>query len=761
MAISYQDFKNKTLGNGYDIDGWFLYQCLTEGHLVKLSDNSYKDVSELVKGDVLSTGNTVLSNETKEADVYYLSTSQGWAKVTKDHKVFTTKGEKVVTELVKEKDSILIDTSVNTEAEYDLTEDELRFFGFWLGDGTTRYRWENTTKPQAFLTVGTEAKRDYIEGLNIHVRKTTHSNGKASIYTLTNRYHKRLNELIHRFNDKNIVDIFTPEQYSYIIEGYSKADGSLKGGSCKITSVNKQLLVTIQHGCHVNGWSAVLSKKWDREPTNFCDNPKPIWRLSINKNRKLINRFISLEPIGKETVYVLNTDGDHSYFADNQLHHNCWDGYAQFCIENGIPYANCTVSGFVKDLWEQRHSNGILNYFDEVTMLEPGDLVIFKEHPWTPYSHVAVFDSDIDGVYGTFLGQNQGPNSSLDRGGEFSLTRLPYEATYDTAFRLKQGITAQATQAKQTSSGGGRGFVNGAPGLKKDEYFLDVSAYQSADLTAMTQQAGTNKTIIKVSEHTTYLSDVRQAQADTSVPIGYYHFARFGGDVGQALAEANFFLSNLPSKPVNYLVCDYEDNASGDMEANTQAILAFMDACAGKGYQPIYYSYKPYTLANVNYKAILAKYPNSLWIAAYPNYEVTPTPVWEVYPTMEGIRWWQFTSTGIAGGLDKNIAILSDDIANNQFEEEEDEMTNYVIRSNSGKQGYLAITNGIVWGIGDIKTVGELQNAKHVHLNLPDGDFDRFINAQKSDDVTQEAIAKAIEDANKSLTEVIAGEPKE
>lgn len=761
MAISYQDFKNKTLGNGYDVDGWYGWQCLTEGHLVKLSDNSYKDVSELVKGDVLSTGNTVLTNETKEAEVYYLSTSQGWAKVTKDHKVFTTKGEKVVTELVKKKDSILIDTSVNTDVEYDLTEDELRFFGFWLGDGTVRYRWENTTKPAAFLTVGTEAKCEYIEDLNIHVRKTTHSNGKASIYTLTNRYHKRLNGLIHRFNDKKIIDIFTPEQYSCIIEGYCKADGSLKHGSCQITSVNKQLLVTIQHGCHVNGWSAVLSKKWDRHPTNLCDNPKPIWRLSINKNRRLINRFISLEPIGKETVYVLNTDGDHSYFADNQLHHNCFDYYAQFCIENGVPYANCTDSGFVKDVWIHRHSNGILNYFDEVSVLQPGDLVFFKEHPWTPYSHVAIFDSDIDGVYGMFLGQNQGPDSSLDRGGVASLVRLPYEATFDTAFRIKPGVGGQATQAQQTSSASGRGFVNGAPGLKKDEYFLDVSAYQSADLTAITQQAGTNKTIIKVSEHTTYLSDVRQAQADTSVPIGYYHFARFGGDVGQALAEANFFLSNLPSKPVNYLVCDYEDNASGDIEANTQAILAFMDACAGKGYQPIYYSYKPYTLANVNYKAILAKYPNSLWIAAYPNYEVTPTPVWEVYPTMEGIRWWQFTSTGIAGGLDKNIAILSDDIANNQFEEEEDEMTNYVIRSNSGKQGYLAITNGIVWGIGDIKTVGELQNAKHVHLNLPDGDFDRFINAQKSDDVTQEAIAKAIEDANKSLTEVIAGEPKE
>ena len=27
MAISYQDFKNKTLGNGYDVDGYYLYQC--------------------------------------------------------------------------------------------------------------------------------------------------------------------------------------------------------------------------------------------------------------------------------------------------------------------------------------------------------------------------------------------------------------------------------------------------------------------------------------------------------------------------------------------------------------------------------------------------------------------------------------------------------------------------------------------------------------------------------------------------------------
>lgn len=195
--------------------------------------------------------------------------------------------------------------------------------------------------------------------------------------------------------------------------------------------------------------------------------------------------------------------------------------------------------------------------------------------------------------------------------------------------------------------------------MKKNDYFIDVSSYQSADLTAICQAAGTRKTIIKVSEGTGYLSPNRFTQAQTSEPIGYYHFARFGGNVSQAVAEANYFLANLPTKPT-YLVCDYEDDASTSKQANTNAVLAFMDKCSQTGYQPIYYSYKPYTLANVYYEQIIAKYPNSLWIAAYPNYDVTPDPIWSIFPALDGIRWWQFTSTGISGGLDKNVVLLDD-----------------------------------------------------------------------------------------------------
>lgn len=119
----------------------------------------------------------------------------------------------------------------------------------------------------------------------------------------------------------------------------------------------------------------------------------------------------------------------------------CWDSFAQWCKENGIPVINTTPvsqggSGYAKDLWEKKASNGILKYFDEVPInqLKEGDVAIFREvQGWTPLSHVAMFDRDIDDKYGYFLSQNQG-----GIGGVHNLCRLPYSAMYPTAFRLKK-----------------------------------------------------------------------------------------------------------------------------------------------------------------------------------------------------------------------------------------------------------------------------------------------------------------------------------
>lgn len=67
-------------------------------------------------------------------------------------------------------------------------------------------------------------------------------------------------------------------------------------------------------------------------------------------------------------------------------------------------------------------------------------------------------------------------------------------------------------------------------------------------------------------------------------------------------------------------------------------------------------------------------------------------------------------------------------------QEEEDEFMNFVLRSNSGKQGYVGIVNGAVFGIADIRTVQQLQDAGAKHLQLDDGDFQRLLDSQGWDD---------------------------
>ena len=190
--------------------------------------------------------------------------------------------------------------------------------------------------------------------------------------------------------------------------------------------------------------------------------------------------------------------------------------------------------------------------------------------------------------------------------------------------------------------------------MKKNDLFIDVSSHNGYDITGILADMGTQNTIIKISESTSYINPCLSAQVEQSNPIGFYHFAWFGGDVEQAEAEARYFLDNVPQK-VKYLCLDYEDHASGDKQENTDACLRFMEIIADAGYKPIYYSYKPFTLDNIYYEQILAKFPNSLWIAGYGLNDGNAD--FEYFPSMDGIRWWQYSSNP----FDKNIVLLDDD----------------------------------------------------------------------------------------------------
>ena len=97
-------------------------------------------------------------------------------------------------------------------------------------------------------------------------------------------------------------------------------------------------------------------------------------------------------------------------FPANQPY-QCWD------LVSGLyfPYIggsviHCGQSGYVKDIANQRATNGILNFCTDIGLkaeLQPGDICIWTNCADAPYSHIALYDSDNgqNAVY--FLGQNQ------------------------------------------------------------------------------------------------------------------------------------------------------------------------------------------------------------------------------------------------------------------------------------------------------------------------------------------------------------------
>lgn len=153
---------------------------------------------------------------------------------------------------------------------------------------------------------------------------------------------------------------------------------------------------------------------------------------------------------------------------------------------------------------------------------------------------------------------------------------------------------------------------------------------------------------------TTYETQVASAIAQGKRAHTYIWY-QVGGNASLGEQVLNTFLPQVQTPKGSIVALDYESGASADKQANTNAILHGMRMIKAAGYTPMYYSYKPYTLANVYADQIVREFPNSLWMAAYPDYNVTPTPNYNVFPSMDGVAIYQFTSTYIAGGLDGNV----------------------------------------------------------------------------------------------------------
>lgn len=155
-------------------------------------------------------------------------------------------------------------------------------------------------------------------------------------------------------------------------------------------------------------------------------------------------------------------------------------------------------------------------------------------------------------------------------------------------------------------------------------------------------------------EQRTYKTQVASAIAQGKRAHTYIWYDTYG-NMDIAKQTMDYFLPKIQTPKGSIVALDFEHGASSDRNANTETILYGMRRIRQAGYTSMYYSYKPFTLKYVDYKRIIKEFPNSLWIAGYPSYNVTPEPLYNYFPSMDGVAIWQFTSTYIAGGLDGNV----------------------------------------------------------------------------------------------------------
>ena len=206
--------------------------------------------------------------------------------------------------------------------------------------------------------------------------------------------------------------------------------------------------------------------------------------------------------------------------------------------------------------------------------------------------------------------------------------------------------------------------------VKSRSYGADVSSYNTYDLSNIAK-SGAKFVFVKLSEGLDYRNPKAQAQinsakANNMLAMGY-HYARFSGDSNMAVQEGHYTVNSAKEVDLpkgSYLACDWE-TGSGNVtdqgyEVSANAILAFLDVIAGAGYKPLLYSGAGLLKGNIDTKKILAKYPNCLWVAAYPlgNGVSASTPDFSYFPSMEGVAIWQFTDDWKGMSVDGNISLI-------------------------------------------------------------------------------------------------------
>ena len=116
----------------------------------------------------------------------------------------------------------------------------------------------------------------------------------------------------------------------------------------------------------------------------------------------------------------------------------------------------------------------------------------------------------------------------------------------------------------------------------------------------------------------------------------------------QADKVLDYFLPRVQTPKRSIVALDVESG-----QQNTAVVDYALNRIKQAGYTPVLYGYKSYLVSHVDLASLAKKYP--LWLAAYPDYNVTTKPNYNFFPSYDNVGIYQFTSTYVASGLDGDV----------------------------------------------------------------------------------------------------------
>ncbi|OIM77616.1 1,4-beta-N-acetylmuramidase [Oenococcus oeni] len=186
----------------------------------------------------------------------------------------------------------------------------------------------------------------------------------------------------------------------------------------------------------------------------------------------------------------------------------------------------------------------------------------------------------------------------------------------------------------------------------KGDQGVDLSHYQTS--TAEFGQASDKFALVQIGGYyegeftpqSTYATQVASTIAQGKRAHTYI-FADFSSNT-EADAMLNYYLPKVQTPKGSIVALDVEVG-----NPNTASVEYALAKIKAAGYTPVLYGYKAFLTAHLDLASIAKTYP--LWMAEYPNYNVTTSPNYNYFPSFDNIHIFQFTSTYKAGGLDGDI----------------------------------------------------------------------------------------------------------